>query len=411
MERVCRTVWKWELRWPVNHATTSCSSRSSSAQDAAEPLLAGAALQRRRLGRARHAGRVSRHEGRGRLGRGLHRGVHDRRPMAMSCRGSRSQLWDDGDVRNLACDVRQHPRARLAGRRRAVPLPAPLAHNAETRPPARGVSQIPSEIISMASGRALDQARDQAAAPRARRRVQAGASGGLRPADPLRGHGDLPDLLPLPGFNKRTDEYGGSFENRIRFTREVLRGPPRGDRRLRDRDAVLDRHPRRSVWLRRCRRPSGRRGWEFIAALDHLVDYWDLNIGTSTGARTPGRRGSSRPTIRPSTPARKEVSTKPVRQRRPLHRPRRDGRGHQLRPVRHHRRRSAVDRRSVPAEEDRGGPARRHPRVHRLQRLRVALGVGARPDLVHPERDQRRGVPPRLASGEFTRRPTPRTTC
>ena len=47
-------------------------------EDPAQPLLAGPALQRRGLGQARHAGRVPRHEGRGRLGRGLHRGVHDR---------------------------------------------------------------------------------------------------------------------------------------------------------------------------------------------------------------------------------------------------------------------------------------------------------------------------------------------
>ena len=71
----------------------------------------------------------------------------------------------------------------------------------------------------------------------------------------------------------------------------------------------------------------------------------------------------------------------------------------QLGPVRHHRRRPAVDRRSVPAAEDRGGPARRDPRVHRLQRLHLALGDRRAADRLHAEPDRRRGVPPRLAPG------------
>ncbi len=94
-----------------------------------------------------------------------------------------------------------------------------------------------------------------------------------------------------------------------------------------------------------------------------------------------------------------------VHQRRPVHRPGRHGRGDHLRPVRHHRRRPAVDRRPVPPEEDRGGPRRGHPRVHRLQRLRLALGDGRPSDLVHPEPHRRRGVPPRLAPGAVPTRP------
>ena len=70
------------------------------------------------------------------------------------------------------------------------------------------------------------------------------------------------------------------------------------------------------------------------------------------------------------------------------------------------RRRPAVDLRPVPAAQDRGGPLRRDARVHRLQRLLLALDLGPPPRL-HPERDRRRGAPPRLAPGAL--RPGRRT--
>ena len=94
------------------------------------------------------------------------------------------------------------------------------------------------------------------------------------------GLGNMPVYFLYPFYNQRTDEYGGSFENRIRFTREVLEEVRAPSRRLRDRHPLLDRHPRGAVRARRRRRAPRRRGREFIEALDDLVDYWDLNIGT-----------------------------------------------------------------------------------------------------------------------------------
>ena len=37
------------------------------------------------------------------------------------------------------------------------------------------------------------------------------------------GHGWLPAQFLSPQYNKRTDEYGGSFENRARFTVDLLK--------------------------------------------------------------------------------------------------------------------------------------------------------------------------------------------
>ena len=76
---------------------------------------------------------------------------------------------------------------------------------------------------------------------------------------------------------------------------------------------------------------------------------------------------------------------------------RHDGPARPRRRARPDRRRAAVDRRPVPAEEDRGGPAGRHPRVHRLQRLRHRRLDGD-PDPLHAEPVDGRGVAPRLAS-------------
>ena len=73
--------------------------------------------------------------------------------------------------------------------------------------------------------------------------------------------------------------------------------------------------------------------------------------------------------------------------------------------ARFHRRGAALDRRSVPAEQDRGGPARRHPRVHRLQHLRLQR-QSRRAHALHAEPDERRGMAPRLASRAHRRRAT-----
>ena len=86
------------------------------------------------------------------------------------------------------------------------------------------------------------------------------------------------------------------------------------------------------------------------------------------------------------------------RRGRPVHRPRPDGRPRARRHRRPDRRRAAVHLRPVPAGQDRGGPLRRGARVHRLQRLLLAVDLGQPPGL-HAERDGRRGAPPRLASG------------
>lgn len=47
--------------------------------------------------------------------------------------------------------------------------------------------------------------------------------GGLDGAEIVASHGYLPAQFLNPRFNQRTDEYGGSYENRLRFLREVVK--------------------------------------------------------------------------------------------------------------------------------------------------------------------------------------------
>ncbi|HWI22973.1 MAG TPA: hypothetical protein VNT22_10220 [Baekduia sp.] len=190
-----------------------------------------------------------------------------------------AKLWDEGDVRNLSvmCD-RIHEHDALAGVE--LTFSGGLANNAESRAPARVVSQIPHDLNFMANGRPLD--RDEI---RQLRRDHVDGAKRARDAgfDLITlycGLGTFPIFFLYPYYNRRTDEYGGSFENRIRFTREVLEEM---------REAIDDCAIGARFSIDTLEEPYGYgdlgiradgEGREFIATLDHLVDYWDINIGT-----------------------------------------------------------------------------------------------------------------------------------
>ena len=190
-----------------------------------------------------------------------------------------AKIWDDDDVRSLSsmCDA-VHEHGSLAG----IELlhTGGAAANQESRTGARGVTQIPNDIIPMTSSRAMSAAEIRAirkehvdGALRARR-------AGFDLLTVFCGLGTIPVYLLYPFYNKRTDEYGGSFENRIRFTRELLEDM---------RDVIDDCAIGIRFSIDTLDEPYGLgdggvraagEGREFVAALDHLVDYWDLNIGT-----------------------------------------------------------------------------------------------------------------------------------
>ena len=122
-------------------------------------------------------------------------------------------------------------------------------------------------------------------------------------------------------------------------------------------------------------------GVRFIEHVDHLVDLWDVQVGAAESARHDAtrwrRRGFARRTRRSRGSTRSgRIHDKPIVGVGRFTNPDTMVEVIRSRPARHHRRRAPVDRRSVPAAEDRGGPARRDPRVHRLQHLHRPLQAG-----------------------------------
>ncbi|MSO41211.1 MAG: FAD-binding protein [Solirubrobacterales bacterium] len=190
-----------------------------------------------------------------------------------------ARLWDEGDIRNLSlmCD-RIHDHDALAGVEMA--FPGGLAQNAETRAPGRVVSQIPSDINPMGNGRELGK--DEIRQLR-REHVEGAKRARAAGFDLLTVYcslGTFPMYFLYPFYNKRTDEYGGSFENRMRFTRELLEELHEeiDDCAIGCRfaiDTLEEPYGYGDLGIR-----HDGEGVGFVEALDDLVDYWDLNIGT-----------------------------------------------------------------------------------------------------------------------------------
>jgi dimethylamine/trimethylamine dehydrogenase len=187
-----------------------------------------------------------------------------------------ARIWDANDVQNLSlmCD-RAHDHGSLAGIE--LHFGGPNHSGYETRLPARGVSQIPSPRFVMRSCYAMDkrdirelQGHYVAAAERAR---EAGFDLVLiYVAETI----PITQQFLMPYFNRRTDEYGGSFENRARFAREVLelvREAVGDDCALGCRfsvDTLSDDDLGTKV---------GEDGIRFVEHVDHLVDLWDVQVG------------------------------------------------------------------------------------------------------------------------------------
>lgn len=133
-----------------------------------------------------------------------------------------ARLWDDADVHNLAlmCE-KAHEHGAPAG----VQLWYGAAHapNYESRLVPRSVSQITSDFTPFQSCTTMSkreirelQGFHVAAAKRAR-------SAGFDLINVYGGHTHpITHQFLEPFYNKRTGEYGGSFENRARFWRETI---------------------------------------------------------------------------------------------------------------------------------------------------------------------------------------------
>ncbi|MBC6439564.1 MAG: FAD-dependent oxidoreductase [Rhodospirillales bacterium] len=190
-------------------------------------------------------------------------------------------LWDDDDIRNQAAMVEAvHRHGSLAG--------VELWHggyssdNGVTRRPPTGPNSMPV-WHGTSQTRAMDKADIRTFRENHRKSALRAREAGFDIVYVYAAHGYLPAQFLSPIQNQRTDEYGGSFENRARLIRELLEDT--GDA-VGDTCAVAIRFAvdNLDVDMGITRDGDGRALVEYVA---ELPDLWDVNIANfAADART-----------------------------------------------------------------------------------------------------------------------------
>ncbi len=142
-------------------------------------------------------------------------------------------------------------------------------------------------------------------------------------------HSYLPQQFLTPYYNQRTDEYGGSFENRARFWRETIEQVQEavGD------DCAIAVRMSTDMFMGEAGTQLERDVLPFVELVDELVDVWDINVsGISEWGEdaTPSRFYAVRPHA-PVAEGRQGRLEEAGARRRALHEPGHDGRGDQRR--------------------------------------------------------------------------------
>lgn len=185
-----------------------------------------------------------------------------------------ARIWDEGDVRNLrAMTDEVHKYGALAG----VELWYGGSHapNMESRATARGPSQYASEFETLSYCKEMDlsdiaqvQQYYVDAAKRSR-------DAGFDIIYVYGAHSYLPLQFLNPYYNKRTDKYGGSLENRARFWLETLEKVKHA---VGSECAIATRFAVDTVYG-----PSQIEvevdGMKFVELADPLLDLWDVDVG------------------------------------------------------------------------------------------------------------------------------------
>ncbi|MGI8606891.1 MAG: FAD-dependent oxidoreductase [Gaiellaceae bacterium] len=184
-----------------------------------------------------------------------------------------ARIWDDDDIKNLSvmCDM-LHEHDSLA----ACELwyGGPHAPCMETRAVPRGPSQIPSDFEHLTYCKEMDkddirevQQLYVDAAKRAR-------TAGFDIVYVYGSHSYLPQQFLTPFYNKRTDEYGGSFENRARFWRETIEQVKEA---VGDTCAICVRMST-DMFMGEPGTQLERDCVPFVEMCDDIVDVWDINV-------------------------------------------------------------------------------------------------------------------------------------
>jgi dimethylamine/trimethylamine dehydrogenase len=186
-----------------------------------------------------------------------------------------SKIWDESDVRNWSLMTeRIHQAGSLAGIELATTGSGVTGF--QSRMPARSVSNVVDEHFWMGATYEMDKQEirrlQEEYVAAARRSLAAGF-------DVVNVHGSegwsIFSMFLYPHYNHRTDEYGGSLENRARIWLETLEMVREA---VGDECAIAARH-----CIDALRGPSGieveEDGVGFIELADHLVDFWDVQVG------------------------------------------------------------------------------------------------------------------------------------
>jgi dimethylamine/trimethylamine dehydrogenase len=186
-----------------------------------------------------------------------------------------TRFWDEEDTRNLSLVCEEaHRFDSLAG--------IELTHGGghcdarEARVPAVAPSQLASDYEPLVVPKTMETDDIRRVQDDWVRAARAARDAGFDIVYVYGGHSYLPLQFLSTFYNKRTDEYGGAFENRARFWLETLEAV---------RDAVGDEC---AIAVRLCVEALGPAGVEleqglgFIRLADDLVDLWDVNVGSIT---------------------------------------------------------------------------------------------------------------------------------
>ena len=186
-----------------------------------------------------------------------------------------TRVWDEDDLRNLAlmCDE-AHKHGSLAG----IELTHGGVHadGRESRRPSIGPSQLASDYHPFVVPKAMELGDIKRVREDWVRAAKLSRDAGFDIIYVYGGHSYLPLQFLSPFYNKRSDAYGGSLENRARFWIETLEEV---------RAAVGDDC---AIAVRFCVEALGPAGVEldegtgFVVLADYLVDLWDVNVGSIT---------------------------------------------------------------------------------------------------------------------------------
>jgi dimethylamine/trimethylamine dehydrogenase len=200
-----------------------------------------------------------------------------------------AQIWDDHDVRNWSLMVdKVHEHGALAG----IELHAGVNSGYDSRQPARGISNVVSDVLWM--GAVYEMGKEQI---RELRQQYVAAARRSRSAGfdivnvSAYSASATPSLFLMNFYNKRTDEYGGSLENRARLWREILEDVREA---VGDDCAIASRFGVDTLHGTDAGIRVEEEGVAFLQIVDHLVDFWDLQVGGEDLAAWPKDAGPSR---------------------------------------------------------------------------------------------------------------------